>query len=108
MAAGDKESLLSLVFDRAIADRVPSPPKSPEAGAAAPSAVAHLSHCFDPFLGLLAENDGLARAYFRTLARGKDEDASLWARAPSSAFRVNRLGMPAVSLAVLVGSFVRV
>ncbi|MYY04589.1 TetR/AcrR family transcriptional regulator [Streptomyces sp. ATexAB-D23] len=80
MAVGDKESLLSLVFDRAIADRIPSPPEPPEAGAAAaPSAVAYLSHYFDPFLDLFAENDDLARAYFRTLARGKDENASLGA-----------------------------
>ncbi|WLQ37925.1 helix-turn-helix domain containing protein [Streptomyces castrisilvae] len=79
MAVGDKESLLGLVFDRAIADRIPSPPEPPEAGAAAPSAVAYLSHYFDPFLGLFAENDDLARAYFRTLARGQDENASLGA-----------------------------
>ncbi|THA34550.1 TetR/AcrR family transcriptional regulator [Streptomyces sp. A1277] len=79
MAVGDKESLLSLVFDQAIADRIPPPPAPPEAGAPAPSAVAYLSHYFDPFLGLFAENDDLARAYFRTLARGKDENAALGA-----------------------------
>lgn len=79
MAVGDKESLLSLVYDRAIADRIPPPPAPAGAGAAAPSAVEYLSHYFDPFLGLFAENDDLARAYFRTLARGKDENAALGA-----------------------------
>ncbi|OKJ73227.1 TetR/AcrR family transcriptional regulator [Streptomyces sp. CB02460] len=76
MAVGDKESLLSLVYDQAIADRIPAPPEPVEAGAA-PPAVDYLTHYFDPFLALFAENDDLARAYFRTLARGRPENAAL-------------------------------
>ncbi|MEU2246698.1 helix-turn-helix domain-containing protein [Streptomyces sp. NPDC019224] len=78
MAVGDKESLLSLVYDRAIADRIPAPPAPAEA-APAPPAVAYLAHYFDPFLALFAENEDLARAYFRTLARGRPENAALGA-----------------------------
>lgn len=78
MAVGDKESLLSLVYDQAIADRIPAPPEPAKAGAAQP-AVEYLAHYFDPFLGLFAENDDLARAYFRTLARGRPENAALGA-----------------------------
>ncbi|MEU2023633.1 TetR/AcrR family transcriptional regulator [Streptomyces sp. NPDC016469] len=76
MAVGDKESLLSLVYDQAIADRIPAPPSPSKAGAA-PPAVDYLAHYFDPFLALFAENDDLARAYFRTLARGRPENAAL-------------------------------
>ncbi|MFC8535682.1 TetR/AcrR family transcriptional regulator [Streptomyces sp. NPDC057249] len=78
MAVGDKESLLSLVYDQAIADRVPPPP-GPAGAGAAPPAVEYLAHYFDPFLALFAENDDLARAYFRTLARGRPENAALGA-----------------------------
>ncbi|WP_405901365.1 TetR/AcrR family transcriptional regulator [Streptomyces sp. NBC_00727] len=76
MAVGDKESLLGLVYDQAIADRIPAPPEPAEAGAKAP-AVEYLAHYFDPFLALFAENDDLARAYFRTLARGRPGNAAL-------------------------------
>ncbi|OKJ04918.1 hypothetical protein AMK18_07015 [Streptomyces sp. CB01249] len=78
MAVGDKESLLSLVYDQAIADRIPAPPAPAETGAAPPAAD-YLAHYFDPFLALFAENDDLARAYFRTLARGRPENAALGA-----------------------------
>ena len=77
MAVGDKESLLSLVYDQAIADRIPAPPEPTETGTAAATAVGYLAHYFDPFLALFAENDDLARAYFRTLARGRPENAAL-------------------------------
>ncbi|WP_330242069.1 TetR/AcrR family transcriptional regulator [Streptomyces sp. NBC_00525] len=78
MAVGDKESLLGLVYDQAIADRIPAPPVA-VAGAEAPDAAEYLGHYFDPFLALFAENDDLARAYFRTLARGRPENAALGA-----------------------------
>ncbi|MEV5657137.1 helix-turn-helix domain-containing protein [Streptomyces sp. NPDC052291] len=74
MAVGDKESLLGLVYDQAIADRIPAPPEAGEA-----TAVDYLAHYFDPFLALFAENDDLARAYFRTLARGRPGNAALGA-----------------------------
>ncbi|MCG7526868.1 TetR/AcrR family transcriptional regulator [Streptomyces sp. OfavH-34-F] len=76
MAVGDKESLLGLVYDQAIADRIPAPP-APVEGGRAPDAAEYLAHYFDPFLALFAENDELARAYFRTLARGRPENAAL-------------------------------
>ncbi|MGQ4491047.1 TetR family transcriptional regulator [Streptomyces sp. 372A] len=78
MAVGDKESLLGLVYDQAVADRIPAPPEPVKDGAA-PPAVDYLAHYFDPFLALFAENDDLARAYFRTLARGRPENAALGA-----------------------------
>ncbi|MFG2213088.1 TetR/AcrR family transcriptional regulator [Streptomyces sp. NPDC048638] len=73
MAAGDKESLLSLVYDQAIAARIPAPP----AAESTASAVDYLSRYFDPFLDLFTENEELARAYFRTLTRGRPENAAL-------------------------------
>lgn len=76
MAVGDKESLLGLVYDQAIGDRIPAPPGPAKAGAA-PPAVDYLAHYFDPFLALFAENDDLARAYFRSLARGRPENVAL-------------------------------
>jgi AcrR family transcriptional regulator len=73
MATGDKESLLSLVYDQAIAARIPAPP----AAGSTTSARDYLSCYFDPFLDLFAENDELARAYFRALTRGRPENAAL-------------------------------
>ncbi|MGW4200478.1 TetR/AcrR family transcriptional regulator [Streptomyces sp. NPDC004726] len=73
MAVGDKESLLSLVYDQAIAARIPAPP----AAESTASAVDYLAHYFDPFLDLFAENDELARSYFRTLARGQPGNEAL-------------------------------
>ncbi|MGW4825341.1 TetR/AcrR family transcriptional regulator [Streptomyces sp. NPDC004227] len=73
MAVGDKESLLSLVYDQAIAARIPAPP----AAESAASAVDYLAHYFDPFLDLFAQNDELARSYFRALTRGQPENAAL-------------------------------
>ncbi|WP_307792475.1 TetR/AcrR family transcriptional regulator [Streptomyces verrucosisporus] len=73
MAVGDKESLLGLVYDQAIAARVPAPP----AAESAASAVDYLAHYFDPFLDLFTENDELARSYFRALTRGRPENAAL-------------------------------
>ncbi|MFI0976041.1 TetR/AcrR family transcriptional regulator [Streptomyces sp. NPDC021093] len=75
MAAGDKESLLSLVYDQAIAARIPAPP----AAESTTSAVDYLSRYFDPFLDLFAENEELAGAYFRALTRGGTENAALGA-----------------------------
>ncbi|MEU7185990.1 TetR/AcrR family transcriptional regulator [Streptomyces sp. NPDC045369] len=72
MAVGDKESLLSLVYDRAIAARVPAPPTA----GSTTSAVDYLSHYFAPFLDLFTENEELARAYFRALTRGRPENAA--------------------------------
>lgn len=73
MAVGDKESLLSLVYDEAIAARIPAPP----AAGSTTSAVGYLSRYFDPFLDLFADNEELARAYFRALSRGRPENAAL-------------------------------
>ncbi|MDF4250375.1 TetR/AcrR family transcriptional regulator [Streptomyces sp. WMMB303] len=73
MAAGDKESLLSMVYDEAIAARVPAPPTA----RSVTSAVDYLSRYFDPFLELFTENEELARAYFRALTRGRPENAAL-------------------------------
>ncbi|WP_101256581.1 TetR/AcrR family transcriptional regulator [Streptomyces barkulensis] len=72
MAVGDKESLLSLVYDQAIAARVPA-----SAAGSAASAVDYLAHYFDPFLDLFTENEELARSYFRALTRGRPESAAL-------------------------------
>ncbi len=73
MAVGDKESLLSLVYDQAIAARIPAPP---EAGSTTP-AVDYLSRYFHPFIDLFVEHEELARAYFRALTRGRPENAAL-------------------------------
>ncbi|TDC78650.1 TetR/AcrR family transcriptional regulator [Streptomyces hainanensis] len=73
MAVGDKESLLSLVYDQAIAARIPAPP----AAESTTSAVDYLSRYFAPFLDLFTENEELARAYFRALTRGRSEKAAL-------------------------------
>ncbi|WP_079194272.1 TetR/AcrR family transcriptional regulator [Streptomyces sp. CB02923] len=73
MAAGDKESLLSLVYDQAIAARIPAPPTVESAT----SAVDYLSRYFDPFIDLFTENEELARAYFRALTRGRPANAAL-------------------------------
>ncbi|MFH9423888.1 TetR/AcrR family transcriptional regulator [Streptomyces sp. NPDC017529] len=73
MAVGDKESLLSLVYDEAIAARIPAPP----AAGSTTSAVGYLSRYFAPFLDLFADNEELARAYFRALSRGRPENAAL-------------------------------
>lgn len=75
MAVGDKESLLSLVYDQAIAARVPAPPTAESTT----SAVDYLSRYFAPFLDLFTENEDLARAYFRALTRGRPENAALGA-----------------------------
>lgn len=75
MAVGDKESLLSLVYDEAIAARIPSPPTE----GAGTSAADYLARYFDPFLDLFAANEDLARAYFRALTRGRPENAALGA-----------------------------
>ncbi|MEU3544810.1 TetR/AcrR family transcriptional regulator [Streptomyces paromomycinus] len=73
MAVGDKESLLSLVYDQAIAARIPAPPTAETTT----SAVDYLSRYFDPFLDLFTENEDLARAYFRALTRSRPENAAL-------------------------------
>ncbi|MFI0260811.1 TetR/AcrR family transcriptional regulator [Streptomyces sp. NPDC017056] len=73
MAVGDKESLLSLVYDDAIAARIPPPP----AAGSTTSAAGYLARYFDPFLDLFAGNEELARAYFRALTRGRPENAAL-------------------------------
>jgi AcrR family transcriptional regulator len=73
MAVGDKESLLSLVYDRAIAARLPAP----LAAGAAVSATDHLAGYFLPFLDLFAAHEELARAYFRALTRGRPASAAL-------------------------------